>query len=542
MSSTPRHLFRRSISQKHCPVCGAACPSDNLFCIDCGASIVKAPRVNRTPAKTTPQQFQVPTYLSRDSALFQYDDTPMGTGLVWLGLILIAIPTMTRNISPISVGAWIAGLAAVVAGIARTRSDGQALLRAGLATGVAAVISLGVIGQGLLRGPDTSLDQEQLAAVVTESPDETESGMSPARTFDGSVPTLRGSAAHVGENPGPLLEGNPYRAWRYDTGQLLNSTPAIVEGSAYFGTRDGYLIALDLLTAMPRWTFDLSGYPVSSAPAYSNRTIYVGSGYHVYAIDAERGTERWQFEMSYAGESSPTVAEGVVYVASKEHVLYALDAETGEKIWSYRTDGLIYGSPTLSDELVLIGTDEGHIFAISRQTGFALWKHTAASGVYSTISVDDGLALVTLFDQSVIALDLRTGAQVWEFPVGGSASPAIRSSHVYVGSADGAVYALDAKEGGPPAWLFPTGNGQVQSPVIVGETLVFAAGPTLYAVERATGELLWQYPIGSPATTEPVVVDGMIYIGAEDGNLYAIAGDASLLPDDEENGARSPKF
>lgn len=456
----------------------------------------------------------------------------MGTGLVWLGLCLIAIPAATQNISPVSLGAWIAGLAAVIGGVARTRLDRTAMLRAGLATSLAGAVALGVVGNGIIRGPDTAVDREHLAALdaaatATASSDEVSSDdAGPA--LEGAVPMLRGSPAHTGQHPGPSIEGNPYRAWRFDTGYLLNSTPAIDGGSAYFGTRDGYLIALDLLTSLPRWKFDLDGYPVSSAPAVSDRMVFVGSGYAVYAIDADRGVERWSFPMSYAGESSPVVADGVVYVASKEHLVYALDAVSGEKIWSYRTDGLIYGSPTLSEEFVLVGGDDGDIFAINRETGLLRWKYTAASGVYSTISVDDGLVIVTLHDLSVIALDLQDGRLHWEYSVGGDASPAIAKTDLYVGSNDGAVYAFDVKSGGPPKWLFPTGNGKVLSPVVVDELLIFAAGPTLFALDRSNGELAWQYPIGANATTEPVVVDGMIYIGADDGNLYAITGDADL--------------
>ncbi len=533
MSRTSHYLFRRSSAQKHCPACNAVCPVDLIFCTECGASVVNAPRVNRNPTETA-RQFPPPPYLSREDALHAYDDTaPAGTGLVWLGLVLIAVPAATQNVSPVSVGAWIAGLMAVLGGVARTRFDGQAMLRAGAATGLAGAIALGVVGNGVIRGPDTSIETARLSAIEAESTqtaeEESASTTDSESTFDGAVPMLRGSPSHTGAHPGPSIEGNPYRAWKYDTGLLLSSTPAIARGSAYFGTRDGYLVALDLLTNLPRWKFDLDGYPVSSAPAVYDRMVFVGSGYAVYAVDADRGVERWRFPMSYAGESSPTVAEGVVYVASKEHYLYALDAASGEKIWSYRTDGLIYGSPTLSDELVLVGGDDGDIFAVDRESGILRWKYAAPSGVFSTISVDNGLAIVTLNDQTVIALDVEDGQLEWEYSVGGNASPAIDGMSLYVGSKDGAVYAFNVKSGGPPDWLFPTGNGEVLSPVVVKDLVIFAAGPTLFALDRTTGDLVWQYPIGANATTEPVVVDGRIYIGADDGNLYAIAGDADLV-------------
>ena len=487
-------------------------------------------------------QFRIPDFLRQDDPhARRWDAEPVGTGAVWLGLALITVPAATSNLSPISIGAWIVGMIAVIAGVARTRTDGSAMLRAGAATAVASVVVMAIIANHVIStntaGEPTGLPA--VAEVENEPPVEPEGSSTASDESDGpaltgKVPMLRGSAAHIGENPGPEIDGNPYRLWRYDTGIDLRSTPAIANGSAYFGTRDGYLIALDLLTGMPRWRFDLGGYPVSAAPAVVDRTVYIGSGYAVYAIDEERGTERWRFPMSYAGESSPTVDGGVVYVASKEHNLYALDAETGERIWSYRTDGLLFGSPSLSDELVLIGGDDGDVFAIDREAGIARWKYAAPTGIFSSIAVQGDSAYVTLRDRSVISLDLKTGEPNWDYPIGGNASPAVSGPDLFIGSDDGALYAMDSANGGPPRWLFPTGNGVVLSPVIVGDTVYIASGPTLFALERATGSEIWRYPIGEVATTEPVVVDGIAYIGAEDGNLYAITGDGGMATPEAE--------
>jgi len=490
-----------------------------------------------------PAQFRVPDFLKEDEPRARrWDTEPMGTGLVWLGLALIAVPAATSNLSPISVGAWIAGIAAVAGGVARARADGTALIRAGAVTSIASVVIMAIIGNQIItthiaEEPGASSEIAQTADEPPTLPEgsSTLSEEAVAPPITGRVPMLRGSAAHAGEHPGPGISGNPYRLWRYDSGTNLRSTPAIANGSAYFGTSDGYLVALDLLTGLPRWRFDLGGYPVSAAPAVVDRTVYIGSGYAVFAIDEERGIERWRFPMSYAGESSPTVEGGVVYVASKEHNLYALDAQTGEREWSYRTDGLLFGSPSLSEDFVLIGGDDGDIFAIDRESGIVRWKYTAPSGVYSSMAVLGERTFVTLRDKSVISLDITTGEPLWSYPIGGESSPAVSGSDVYIGSDDGALYVLDSADGGPPKWLFPTGNGVVLSPVVVGDTVYIASGPSLFALDRESGTELWRYPIGEVATTEPVVVDGIAYIGGEDGNLYAITGDGQIATPEPES-------
>ncbi|NLE07814.1 MAG: PQQ-binding-like beta-propeller repeat protein, partial [Dehalococcoidales bacterium] len=44
----------------------------------------------------------------------------------------------------------------------------------------------------------------------------------------------------------------------------------------------------------------------------------------------------------------------------------------------------------------------------------------------------------------------------------------------------------------------------------------------LYAVDASTGELRWKYQTGSRVTSSPAVVDGVVYVGSEDGKIYAI--------------------
>ncbi len=68
-----------------------------------------------------------------------------------------------------------------------------------------------------------------------------------------------------------------------------------------------------------------------------------------------------------------------------------------------------------------------------------------------------------------MAVDLENGDEIWSYPIGGSASPAVADGVVYIGSDDGAIYAIDAAKGGDPIWLFATGSAGVQSPIVAGD-------------------------------------------------------------------------
>lgn len=64
------------------------------------------------------------------------------------------------------------------------------------------------------------------------------------------------------------------------------------------------------------------------------------------------------------------------------------------------------------------------------------------------------------------------------------------------------------------------------SPAVVGDTVYFASGSRVYAVSATSGALRWKYPVDQPLSTtihtSPAYADGIVYIGADDGRLYAL--------------------
>ena len=107
---------------------------------------------------------------------------------------------------------------------------------------------------------------------------------------------------------------------------------------------------------------------------------------------------------------------------------------------------------------------------------------------------------------------------------------------VYVGSADGNVYALSASTGAK-LWSYATGS-YVESSPAVANGVVYGSSDNgdAYALNASTGAKLWSYPTGragdcSGAVSSPTVVDGVLYVGSGV-SLYAfglgVAGTANL--------------
>jgi len=65
------------------------------------------------------------------------------------------------------------------------------------------------------------------------------------------------------------------------------------------------------------------------------------------------------------------------------------------------------------------------------------------------------------------------------------------------------------------------------APAIVGNTIYYACRDRFYALDAETGRVIWRYPADQPLDaqfrTTPAVSEGIVYVGATDGNLYALA-------------------
>jgi len=88
-------------------------------------------------------------------------------------------------------------------------------------------------------------------------------------------------------------------------------------------------------------------------------------------------------------------------------------------------------------------------------------------------------------------------------------------SGVYTGPAPRAFHRVK--------WKFPTGDRVVSSPVLSNGTIYFGGDDgSIYAVDAESGRQLWKHATGGPVPSTPDVVDGTVYALSYDGKLYAL--------------------
>jgi outer membrane protein assembly factor BamB len=207
--------------------------------------------------------------------------------------------------------------------------------------------------------------------------------------------------------------------WRFPTGGRIRSSPAAADGLVIVGSADGRVYAVELASGQERWRYDPEGVSLVSAdfgfdrksiissPALVDGTVYVGSrDGHMYAIDQATGEFKWRADhrVSWA-MSSPAVVGDVLYSGTSDGAfVHALDVASGDELWSFVTDGYTWSSPAVAGDGLYIGDGSGYLWALDRETGEVHWSYRARGGVLSSPAVVDGMVYFGSDDGSVYAL------------------------------------------------------------------------------------------------------------------------------------------
>jgi eukaryotic-like serine/threonine-protein kinase len=280
-----------------------------------------------------------------------------------------------------------------------------------------------------------------------------------------------------------------------DPYDVFLSSPLVVGGTVYVGSGDGHLYALDAASGDLRWKFRADDV-IHASPAYAEGLVFIGSwDGRLYAVDAKTGRERWRFQAGLdpllhnqqGFQGSPAVAEGTVYVGCRDAHLYAIDAHSGQEKWRFATaQSWVVASPAVAGGRVVFATsDSSLVHVVDAASGKPLLQLQAKSYMFSSPTVAGDVLLIGEINGTLQARDLTSGAPLWEFR-----TEASRANAGWVLTADGRLNS---------PWLFPSAwrestavaferqssvGSIFSTPLVAGGTVyVGSADGRMYAIE-----------------------------------------------------------
>lgn len=271
----------------------------------------------------------------------------------------------------------------------------------------------------------------------------------------------------------PCLAQNPWSMYRHDpkhTGKSQFQGPSVPE---------------------EKWHFFINNTEGFSSPAITNDgSVYIGSlgGNCLWAINPD-GSEKWHFDCNFISSSPCIDSDSIIYVGSGQK-LYAINPNGTEK-WQYPTNGPIMNSSPVVDSngTIYIGSSDSCLYAINNN-GTYKWKYHTNGPVYS--------------------------------------SPALISNgSIYIGSCDGGLYAIN--NNGSFGWRYNTGGAINTSPAIDDSGIIyFGSSDHYFYALHPNGILKWRILLGGSINTSCAIDNNGIYVGCDDGYLYAFSAADSI--------------
>ncbi|WP_275555054.1 outer membrane protein assembly factor BamB [Mixta sp. Marseille-Q2659] len=251
-------------------------------------------------------------------------------------------------------------------------------------------------------------------------------------------------------------------------------------------------------------------------PAWQDGTVYAADRFGIVkALDAGDGSQKWKVNLStdngFFSKNTPALLSGGVtaagehiYIGSERALVYALNSADGSVAWQTKVAGEALSRPVVSDGLVLIHTSNGMLQGLDQSSGVVKW----------TVNLD------------MPALSLR-----------GESAPATAFGGAIVGGDNGRVSAVILNQG-QIIWQQrisqPSGATEIDrlsdvdtTPVIVnGVVYALAYNGNLTALDLRSGQILWKREIGS---VKDFIVDaGRIYLVDQDDRIVALNADGGV--------------
>jgi len=342
-------------------------------------------------------------------------------------------------------------------------------------------------------------------------------------------PLFRGDPEMRGISPealAPPLEP----AWTFETGQSVVATAVIADGRAYIGSHSGVFHAIDLATGKEAWQFETKDR-IEASGCIAGEAVVFGSGDgFLYALRRTDGSLLWKYEtegqiMGAANVfANPDDGESYIVVGSYDFFLHCVNLKSGAAKWKFETDNNVNGAPSLAGNQILFGGCDGFLHALDARTGEKIGSFESGAYIANTVAARDGKAYIATYGNEAAAFDVAAGKKLWLFRERDFeyfASPAVTDASVLTASRDKRLYRLD-RATGDVVWEFKARKPIDSSPVVSGGQVFFGSDDGfLYAIDYKSGEESWSYEIGDEIKSSPAIGEGLLVIGCGDGNVYA---------------------
>jgi outer membrane protein assembly factor BamB len=270
-------------------------------------------------------------------------------------------------------------------------------------------------------------------------------------------PSVRGPVAadarvYLADEGGTVLALDPSKAgarlWQSTTTYDGTTEMLSVGGSLYFGTGDGFLVALDAATGAEQWKVQMTPSAASvHNPAHGDGLVFAGTdGGGFVAVDVAARKIAWTGDLNGDDTGTASVAGGIAYIGTgadaTKGILHAFDAKTGQALWTGPAPMLT--TPNVIDGVAFSSTMQGRVVSMDAKTGALRWSIQLSGKIRPMAVVGSTLYISADTEKRVYAVETATGNKLWQFDVDDASDCciAVAKGSVFLGTLSGSVYSI----------------------------------------------------------------------------------------------------
>ncbi|HAV36559.1 MAG TPA: hypothetical protein DCX52_09425 [Massilia sp.] len=352
--------------------------------------------------------------------------------------------------------------------------------------------------------------------------------------------TYNGNATHTGYVPASFDPANFTRRWnRPETGTGFGQAVAIDRGRVFtvagLSESKWELIAVNEADGEVAWRYHMSRLYNVNPPAAANGKVFVTSTGHedsfLWVFDQATGQliSKTALSSQWDRYMAPTVVGDMVYTNSGAYGgMVKFNAATNLVEWRNTTLPQYDGWTPAVDGGYAYAYMNSQVYAVDTASGGIAFTIANPSGQWmgwttSTLALDDKMGFV-VHNGRLLGFDLQARARAWETNGSTIGQPIVAKGVVYSLAEGGSLVEARASTNGMLQWKSAAlNNGTVEAAfmrMVVSSNLLFASSATTtVAIDLATHQVVWTYPLGG----ELAISDrGVLYIVARSGKLAAV--------------------
>ncbi len=309
-------------------------------------------------------------------------------------------------------------------------------------------------------------------------------------SFPSTMITVYDSFAFINDLSGRIYCLNIYSGKRI--GQIKNegsvyTAPVIHKALLIYACAinqddESRIIFYDILTGQIKEESIIKGLVITELVKFNDGIVFTTERGIVYKYNFV-GHKVWELDTKVNTKSSPSAYDNYFLFANNEGEIICLDTQKGEIVYRIKTPHPFFSGSAIKNEKLFIGDDAGLLYRIDIKTG-------------------------------VIQNKFDCGNRILMYP-------SIESENIYLGNLNGELFSLNAEDL-KLNWKLVTDGVLNTSPLVTPDKLIVPdLNRKIYFVDKKSGSILQTYHLEGRVKHTPVIVDGMLLVGFDNGIIKA---------------------